>query len=144
MRHKIKEEEKELQESKNLRELTETLVRVWKQILNEINGILQMVNKSVYGEKGDSAKLIYAELKITELENKMEEGNKRTTSLEKKLHEISKNTENTETDLFEKVMQILKVINDVIKKLIEFLKMPVVAAICGIVVDFLRRRLNIQ
>lgn len=103
-----------------------------------------MVNKSVYGEKGDSAKLIYAELKITELENKMEEGNKRTTSLEKKLHEISKNTENTEMDLFEKVMQILKVINDVIKNLIEFLKMPVVAAICCIVVDFLRRRLNIQ
>ena len=64
-------------------------------MLDEINGIQQMLNKSDYGEKGGSAKLIYAKLKITELQNKMEEGNKRTTSLENKLDEISKNTENT-------------------------------------------------
>ena len=84
-----------------------------------------MLNKSVYGEEGGSAKLIYAGLKITELENKMEEGNKRITSLEKKLDEILKPTENTEMDWFEKVMQILKAINDVIKNLIELLEMPI-------------------
>ena len=52
--------------------------------------------------------------------------------------------ENTETDWFEKVMQMLKVMNDVIKNLIEFLKMPVVTFISVIVVDFLRRRWNVQ
>ena len=135
MRHKIKEVEKEFQESKKLRELTETLVSVLTQMLDEINGIQQMLNKSVYGEEGGSAKLMYAGLKITELENKMEEGKKRITSLEKKLDEILKPTENTETDWFEKVMQILilKTINDVIKNLIELLEMPFVATICCIV-----------
>lgn len=133
LRHKIKEVEKEFQESKKLRELTETLVSVLTQMLDEINGIQQMLNKSVYGEEGGSAKLIYAELKITELENKMEEGNKRITSLEKKLDEILKPTENTETDWLEKVMQILKAINDVIKNLIELLETPFVATICCIV-----------
>ncbi|XP_067044124.1 uncharacterized protein [Acropora muricata] len=60
LRHKIKEVEKEFQESKKLRELTETLVSVLTQMLDEINGIQQMLNKSVYGEEGGSAKLIYA------------------------------------------------------------------------------------
>jgi len=132
LRHKIKEGEKELQKSKYVRELTEALVRLSKQMLNKINGILQMLNKSVYGEKGDSAKL-----KISELETGLEDLKKKIKWLEKKLDELPENW-------FEKVMQMLKVINDVIINLIEFLKMPVVMAICGIVVDFLRRRLNIQ
>lgn len=128
LRHKIKEEEKELQKSKNVRELTETLVRLSKQMLNKINEILQMLNKSVYGEKGDSAKL-----KISELETELEDLKKKIKWLEKKLGELPENW-------FESVMQILKLINDVIISLIEFLKMPVVMAICGIVVHFLRRR----
>lgn len=138
LRQEIKDLEKELQESKKLREVTETLVSVLKQMLDKINGIQQMLNKSVYGEEGGSAKLISAELKITELEKKVEEGNNRITSLERKLDEILKRTQ--ETDWIKHFMQILKVINDVI----EFLKMPLVGTICGVAADFLRRRFNIQ
>ena len=114
-------------------------------MVDEINGTIQMLNKSVYHEKGRSAKLISAELKITDLETRLEEENKRTKSLEKKLDELSNKTE---TDWFEKVMQILKAIDDVVKSLRRFLEVPFVhylmMVICGIVVDFLRRRWNFR
>lgn len=146
LRHKSNEKEKELQELKKLRELTETSVRVWKQKVDEINGTIQMLNKSVYHEKGRSAKLISAELKITDLETRLEEVNNRTKLLEKMLDELSNKTE---TDWSEKVTQILNATKEVVDSLRRFLEVPsvhyftmAIFGIFGIFGNFLRRRWN--